>query len=99
MGAAPTIASAIDRAPSQVRACHKGDQRNLITPAGTSSSPAGSNNQIRPSRERHAAEWRMTSDLVDVETTAPGAASTDGIMRLLVFPDLGGPSTRTALSR
>jgi hypothetical protein len=40
----------------------------------------------------------ITSVLVEVETTAPGASSTDGMTMVDVLPERGGPMTSTAVS-
>src|ERR1700694_5043699 len=53
--------------------------------------PVGSNNQQRPSWLRAPAVAMRTSGLVDVDTTAPGAAATDGVTVDVVLPERGGP--------
>ena len=58
--------------------------------------PVGSKRRHRPDRRRAAAVASSTSGLVDVETTAPGADNTLGMINDDVFPDRGGPSTSTA---
>jgi len=93
------IARAITNAPSQVDAAGTGDHDKRRTPCGQSwRSPEGSYSHTWPTRAREARVASNTSGLVAVETTAPGAASTDGITIALVLPERGGPRMRTACS-
>jgi hypothetical protein len=83
-------------APSHVVAPQIGDHRNLVTPGGASTVPAGSNNQHRPLRDLTSRDASRTSSLVEAETTAPVAARTFGTTTDVVFPDRGGPITSSA---
>ena len=81
-------------APSHVVAALSGDQPTEVTPFGTGVAPSGSKSSVWPTRWRDAQVASITSSLVEVSTTEPGALRTLGMMMLVVFPDLVGPSTR-----
>ena len=81
-------------APSQVAAALNGDQPTTVTPDGRSSVPRGSKSNVWPTFCRAVAVASITSCLVEVSTTDPGALRTFGMMMLVVFPDRVGPSTR-----
>ncbi len=87
------IALAVMRAASQSRHAGTGDHRKGRTPGGGLARPDGSNNQHWPTWSRAANVAAMTSGLVEVETTGPGATSAFGITRVVVLPDRGGPRT------
>jgi hypothetical protein len=53
---------------------------------------------LSPDLARAAAVTRITSGLVEVDTTGPVAARIAGMMTEDVFPDRGGPKTSTELS-
>ena len=65
-----------------------------MTSAGAAVDPNGSNIKTDPLRRRAPRVASRMSDLVDVVTTAPGAAITFGTMTLDVFPDRVGPRIR-----
>ena len=77
---------------------HNGFQRKPITPAGTVV-PPGSNSQHLPRRLRATWVAANTSAFMLVDTTAPGAKATDGMITDWVFPDSGGPITNAAPAR
>ena len=95
---APTIASAVTTAASQLEAVVSGDQPTRSTPRGQATSPLGSYRNAQPSRLREGAVARMTSGLVEVETTGPSDSKILGMTREDVFPDRGGPNTRVERS-
>ena len=91
--AEPTSTSEWAMARAPVHSVHDwiGDHRSLREWRPWSVDPVGSNSQVRPMVERAAAVASSTSGFVDVETTAPLAASTFGMTSDVVFPDRGGP--------
>jgi hypothetical protein len=98
-GAASVIARAVWSASSQLEAAATGDQWSSRTCDGVSASPVGSNAHTSPRPARAPIVASRTSVLVDVETSAPGHARTEGMTTPLVFPERGAPSTSTACSR
>ena len=67
---------------------HNGFQRSPITPAGTVV-PPGSNSQHLPRRLRATWVAANTSAFMLVDTTAPGAKATDGMITDWVLPGFG----------
>ena len=95
----PTLvvnARAISRAPSHEPESRTGDHRSAYSPPWVV--PVGSNIQNLPSTARVSRVACTTSIFVDVDTTAPLWERIAGMITLLVFPDLGGPSSNTARS-
>ena len=98
--AEPTSTRARAMASAPVHSVHDwiGDHRSLREWRPGSADPVGSNSQVRPKVERAAAVASSTSGFVDVDTTAPLAASTFGMTSDVVFPDRGGPRIITECS-
>lgn len=82
---------AINSAPSQDRDACKGDQPIRTTSGGVGVEPKGSNIRTDPLRWRAPRVASKMSALVEVVTTAPGAAMTFGTITLEVLPDRVGP--------
>lgn len=83
------------RAASQSVTSHSGFHRNPTIPAGTVA-PPGSNSQQVPRWLRATWVAARTSAFIDVDTTAPGAYATLGMITDWVLPDPGGPITNAA---
>ena len=89
-----TMAAAMSMAPSHSAAALSGDQPIAVTPGGGDESPSGSKTMVWPEVRLRDAVAAMTSGLVEVSTTAPGALRTLGMITLDVLPDRVGPRTR-----
>src|ERR1700721_369558 len=94
-----TMSLDMSKASSHCEDADTGDHARGATPLGRSTVPLGSYRRVSPARARAGAVNVITSGLVEVETTGPLAARTEGTMIDEVFPDRGGPKTSTARSR
>ena len=91
----PVRRAATLRAASQSVTSHSGFHRSPTIPAGTDA-PPGSNSQHVPRWLRATWVAARTSAFIEVDTTAPGAYATLGMITDWVLPDPGGPITRAA---
>src|SRR5262249_43342306 len=95
---APTIDSATRMALSHSEEEATGDHPTRVTAGNAAMASLGSNSKHGPSRERAVTQACKTSLFVETARTLPAQDNTFGMTTELVFPDRGGPSTKTPCS-